>query len=99
MLSSANLVRQLAEEFSRDKFQPIGISLDEKREALDELLRANKIDWPVHFDGKGWESPLARSLGINTLPTIWIFDRAGNLRTLNARDNSETVVRQLLQEH
>ena len=57
-----------------------------------------KIDFPVYFDGKGWESPLARSLGINALPTAWVLDRSGNLRTLNAMNSTEAIITQLLQE-
>ena len=55
---------------------------------------------PVAFDGKGWESPLVRSLGINSLPTLWIVDRKGNLRALNARTDREAsaLIAQLLRE-
>ncbi len=75
--------------------QTIGISLDETKIPLEENLKRFKIDWPVFFDGKGWESPLIRSLGINALPTVWLLDRKGNLRTLNARRDVEGGIRQL----
>lgn len=91
-------LRGIAGAFKPAQFQVIGISLDKKRESLSELMVKNGITYPVYFDGKGWESPLARSLGINSLPTVWLVDRKGNLRNLNAIDNTEALIRQLLAE-
>ena len=86
------------ERMSKDNLRVVTISLDENRRTLDERLRDLPASWPTHFDGKGWNSPLARSLGINALPTVWIIDKKGVLRTLNARDSYETWIRQLLRE-
>ena len=76
----------------------LGVSLDDKREALDAVLKARALTWPVAFDGKGWESPLVRALGINAVPTIWLLDARGRLRSLNALDGTTSQVRQLLRE-
>jgi peroxiredoxin len=89
-------VKAITGVFQKTRFQTIGISLDKTREALDATLKKTGLDCPVFFDGKGWESPLVRSLGINALPTAWVLDRDGNLRTLNAIDNTEAVIRELL---
>jgi peroxiredoxin len=91
-------IRGLNADLAKEKFQTLGISLDSDREKLLATLKTEKIDWPVAFDGKGWESPLVRPLGINVLPTAWILDRRGNLRALNAIDNTEAVIRALLNE-
>ena len=76
----------------------VGISLDEKREPLVALLKARGITWPVAFDGRSWASPLVRELGINALPTVWLVDSRGRLRSLNALDGAAGQARQLLQE-
>lgn len=76
----------------------VGVSLDTKREALVALLKARGITWPVAFDGKSWESPLARDLGINAVPTVWLIDAQGRLRSLNALEGAARKARQLLQE-
>ncbi len=78
--------------------QAIGISLDEDKAALEASLNRHQVGWPIFFDGKGWESPLVRSLGINALPTVWLLDRQGKLRTLNARRDLESALRQLREE-
>jgi peroxiredoxin len=91
-------IHALASDMSKEKFRVVGVSLDNDQEKLAAALKAEKINWPVAFDGKGWEGPLIRSLGINTLPTVWVLDRRGNLRALNAIDNTEGVIRALLRE-
>lgn len=91
-------VKRIADEFPKNKFQVVGISLDQNRAALDGAMSKLGANWPVAFEGGGWESPLARSLGINALPTAWVLDRSGNLRTLNALDDTEAVIRALIEE-
>jgi tetratricopeptide (TPR) repeat protein len=91
-------VKRIATLFPDNKLQVIGVSLDKNREALAGALGKLGVNWPVAFDGKGWEGPLVRSLGINALPTAWVLDRNGNLRTLNALDNTEAIIRALIEE-
>lgn len=86
------------EKMPKDSLRVITVSLDTDRRALNERLVALPPGWPTHFDGMGWESPLARSLGINALPTVWIVDKKGVLRTLNARESYTTLIQRLLRE-
>lgn len=90
--------RQTWEKLPRDQLRVVTISLDTNRRTLTERLRDLPASWPTHFDGQGWQSPLARSLGINALPSVWILDKKGVVRTLNARENYTTLIRQLLRE-
>ena len=76
----------------------IGISLDENREAATTFLKTRAISWPVACDGKGWQSSLARDFGINAVPTLWLLDAQGKLRSLNALQSPAAQVRHLLQE-
>ena len=91
-------VEYLRKTFAREPVEVLGVSLDSSPEALASTLKARNIAWPVIFDGKGWESPLVRGLSLNALPTLWVVDRQGNLRTLNAKTESEALVRELLKE-
>jgi hypothetical protein len=86
------------EKMPKDQLRVVTISLDENRRALDERLRDLPPSWPTHFDGKGWLGPVVRSLGINALPTVWILDKKGVLRTLNARESYTTQIQNLLRE-
>jgi len=91
-------VEYLHKTFASEPVELIGVSLDRTPEALDATIKSHNVSWPVIFDGKSWASPLIRSLCINALPTLWIVDRKGNLRTLNAKTDSEALVRELLKE-
>jgi len=75
------------------------VNLDTDREAMRSVMKELQFDWPTHFDGKGWENTVARPLGINALPTLWMIDKRGVLRTLNARDSYETWIRKLSLEN
>jgi peroxiredoxin len=82
-------------ELPADKVQIVGVSLDRSREPLESLVISQKIEWPIICDGKGWESPLVRKLGINSLPTVWLLDREGKLKSLNAMEGTVGQVKQL----
>jgi len=97
-LAGLEEVEYLRKTFANEGVEIIGVSLDSTPEALAATLKARNITWPVVFDGKGWKSLLVRSLSINALPTLWLVDRQGNLRTLNVRTESEPLVRVLLKE-
>ncbi len=79
-----------------DDVQLFGVSLDSQPEPLEALAREHKITWPVICDRRGWESPIVRGFAINTLPTVWLIDREGRLRSLNALDGFAGQVRELV---
>lgn len=73
------------------------VSLDRVKANAEKTLQILNISsWPTGFDGRGWDNAVAREMGINALPTVFIFDTAGRLRVLNARDTWQSTVRQLL---
>ncbi len=95
-------VRNIQEEASRlpkGKTQILGISLDQNPASLAAALKQTGVTWPVGFDGKGWAGPLVRSLGINAVPTVWVLDKKGRLRVLNASQDIIGPVNQLLMEN
>lgn len=76
----------------------VAISLDEQIAAAQKILAAYPGDWSLGCDGRGWESPALRQLGINALPLVWVLDRAGRLRALNAAPDVAGTVAQVLAE-
>ncbi len=97
-IAAVSSVQRAVAELPGGRVQVLGVCLDEKRESLDAVIKARALAWPVAFDGKGWESPLVRNLGINALPTVWLLDGRGRLRSLNALDGTAAQVQQLLRE-
>ncbi len=93
-------VDYLRQTFKPEQLAVAGVSLDSKKERLEVLMKSRTgpgTAWPVLWDGQGWESPMIRAFGINSLPTLWIIDKKGKLRTLNARTESEALIRRLLE--
>jgi peroxiredoxin len=88
-------LQKIFPELPAESFQVLGVSLDRSREPLERLVTEQKIDWPIICDGKGWESPLVRGNGINSLPTAWILDREGRLRSLNGMIETASQVREI----
>jgi hypothetical protein len=75
------------------------VSLDSNKKALLQRMKEFQIEtWPTNFDDLGWDNGIARPLGINALPTVFVIDKKGVLRSINARDNHDLWVRRLLRE-
>jgi peroxiredoxin len=81
----------------------LGVSCDRDAEALTAFLAKNKdMPWPQLFDAKQnpkieWH-PIAREWGINGIPTMFLIDKKGVLRTVTARENMEEMIPKLLAE-
>ena len=91
-------IKRAVAAFPKERVQVVGVSLDTKPEPLGELLKSQSVAWPIVRDGQGWESPLIRGFGINALPTVWLLDREGKLRALDALENTDGQIRSLLRE-
>ncbi len=85
-----------AAEAAGSGVQVAAISLDSDRADVEEFLRAEKITFPVAWDGKGWDGPLMQALGINSVPTTWLLDTKGVLRSLDALHETDAQLRKLL---
>jgi thiol-disulfide isomerase/thioredoxin len=79
-------------------FEIVGISFDADKEALEGFVADKKMAWPQYYDGKRWENKFGREYGINSIPTMWLVDKKGNLRDMNARMGLEEKVEKLLAE-
>jgi len=74
----------------------VTVSLDRNRADLYAAMQSLHLLWPTAFDGQGWQNAIARKYGINTLPTLWLIDRKGSLAFLNARENYQLKINELL---
>jgi thiol-disulfide isomerase/thioredoxin len=80
-------------------FEIIGLSFDNEKEALEKFIARERMPWPQYFDGEGWQNKFGQQFGINSIPTMWLLDKKGILRDLNARDNLAGKVEKLLAEN
>jgi thiol-disulfide isomerase/thioredoxin len=81
-------VRELYEGYHGKGFEVVGVSLDQKKEVLQEFLSAEKVPWTQLFadaEGEaGWSNPIARYYGISAIPTAILIGKDGNVVSLNA---------------
>lgn len=91
-LAEVPRIKSLYEKYHAQGFEVIGLSLDEKQEKLKTFLEEQPTLWPqVWF--KSWER-----FGINSIPTLWLVDKQGILRDVNARKDLEKKITKLLAE-
>ena len=91
--------RSTLEKLPKANVRVATVSLDTDKKPLSQRLKEFQIEgWPTNFDGRGWDNAVARPLGVNALPTVFILDKSGVLRALNACDNYGFWITKLLKE-
>jgi len=80
-------------------FEVVGISFDKDKSTLEKFIAEREMKWPQYFDGKVWSNDFGQKYGISGIPAMWLVDKKGNLRDMNARGALEDKVQKLLQEN
>lgn len=91
-LAEVPRMKSLYEKAYERGFEVIGISLDKTPEALKTYLEKNPTPWPQQWN-KAWND-----FGINSIPTMWLVDKKGIVRDVDARKDLEQKVERLLAE-
>ena len=76
-------------------FEIVGVSFDRKKEALAHVVKKEKMAWPQYFE-ESEDHRIGEKLGIESIPTMWLIDKQGNLRDLDARPGLADRVEKLL---
>lgn len=74
------VLKSVYDEYHDKGLEFIGISLDDDKDDLQRFLTKREIQWPQHFDGKGWNNEISYPFGITAVPELWVIDKKGNLR-------------------
>ena len=61
------------------KVQVLGVNLDATRELYEAAVKERGIDWPEHFDGRGFDSPLVHTLALPRLPQWMVVSAEGKI--------------------
>jgi thiol-disulfide isomerase/thioredoxin len=91
-------VKKTYDQFHDNGFEIVGISLDGEKDKLTQFVADHKMAWPQFFDGLAWQNKYAKQFGIESIPTMWLIDKKGNLRNMNAREDLAGGVQKLLAE-
>jgi len=93
-------VKQTYARYHDKGLEIVGVSSDQEPDELTKFLAANPdMPWPQLFDPqKPGLHALAEQYGINSIPTMFLIDRKGIVRSVNAEENFEEMVPKLLAE-
>lgn len=91
-------IKATYEKYHGKGFEVVGISFDEKKYMVESFVTEKGVGWPQYFDGSGWGNKFGRDYGISSLPTMWLVDKKGNLRDIEAQDGLEEKIEKLLAE-
>lgn len=96
-------VKEVYKKYHDQGLEVLGVSNDYKPESLTKYLAGDpQLAWPNLFDpdaakaGK-WH-PLSEKYGIDAIPRMFLIDRNGICRTVEARQNMDDLIPKLLAE-
>jgi thiol-disulfide isomerase/thioredoxin len=93
-------VKKVYKDFHEKGLEVLGVSCDDNADDLKAFLKNNPdMPWPQLFDEKtpGWH-PLATKFGIDGIPTMFLIDKKGVLRSVEAREDFEDQIPKMLAE-
>lgn len=82
-------IRQVHQEFADRGFAVLSINMDENLVSGRECVTSQRFPWRSFHssvpDQLGFQSPLARRLGVNAIPFMLVLDRQGRVAALHVR--------------
>jgi len=90
---------KLYNKFHDKGFEIYGVSLDEDTKSWKKAVHIDKLRWVQVIDDKGWEATSNATYGIDFIPSSFLIDRNGVIRTINAEGPElESSVMDLLKD-
>jgi thiol-disulfide isomerase/thioredoxin len=95
-------IKKVYDDYHGKGLEIIGVSCDTDADGVKNFLAVNPgLAWPELFDpasaARSHLHPLALQFGVN-LPTLFLIDRKGILRTVDAQANLDALIQKLLAE-
>ena len=95
-------VKELYAKYHDKGLEIVGVSNDYSAEAVKKFTPANDMPWVELLDAKAADdhqwNPTTIGYGIRGIPTMFLIDKKGVLRTVEAREEMETLIPTLLAE-
>jgi glutathione peroxidase-family protein len=75
-------LKQVYSNYRKKGFEVVTVSLDkaEDREKVAGAIKANKLAWPVHYDGKGSKNEMVAKLNVTGSSALLVLDQKGMLQ-------------------
>ncbi len=71
-------IRKLIKK-NKGKISAMGIGIDASKGESYKWMKRDSIDFPIICDGKMWETPMAKALGLTDIPNNIIADKKGRI--------------------
>jgi thiol-disulfide isomerase/thioredoxin len=72
-------IEQLYRKYRGSGLQVVGINIEGRTPATLQYLSAGGYTFPVLFDSGNWNSPVARSYHVSSIPRTFLIDGDGNI--------------------
>lgn len=80
-------------------FEILSTNLDEDRAKVTSFVDEKNIPWPVIFSGQGWDDDIRTEYDLANIPSYWLIDRQGTLRSVGLQGKQlEERIGALLEE-
>lgn len=71
--------------FKNLDFELVSISLDAGKKKLTRYIAKKQLDWTHIYSGKGWDDDTVITYGINSVPSYWLIDKNGVVRSFGLK--------------
>jgi len=72
-------IEQLYRKYRERGLQVVGINIEGRSTATLDYLNAGGYTFPILFDSGNWNSPVARSYRVSSIPRTFLIDGDGNI--------------------
>lgn len=92
-------LKSIYQEYAGPDLVMIGVNVDQDQARMKATLDQYDIRWPQYFDAKTMEYELRVAMGVVKLPTCFITDRSGILRSVNDGTDLRKIIEPLLKSN
>lgn len=86
-------IQRVADRFADEGLEVVGVSLDRSRSELASLVAKQGLTWTQVFtenpEHAGWDNPIAKYYGIESIPYAFLLDRQGKIRAAGLRGEAQ----------
>lgn len=96
-------MKELYAKYRERGLEFIGVSLDESEDAgglksLRRHIKKHRIPWSQYYQGDGYDSAFSKFWGIGSAPSMFVLDKRGRLRSVDAVGKLDELLPILLAE-
>jgi len=84
-LRDAPHMRKIQETYGEKNFTLLGVSLDTKKGKWKSAIARYELDWPHGSDLGGWDSQVAKTYGVTSIPHTVLISPEGEILAIGLR--------------